>query len=298
MDYIESKKISLKNHPEFNEKWLQEKIIENPEILGLGENVEPLDNERRQSSNGRLDLLLQDSDTDKRYTVELQLGKCDPDHIIRTVEYWDLERKRYPDREHCAVIVAEDITSRFWNIINLFNRSIPLIAIQLDAREIENKMTLNFIKVLDAMEYAHEEEETDSAPTDRKYWEKKSTLEMLSLMDSMKTSLDKFFPNIELNYNKCYIGLKRNSISDNFIAFRPFKQYIDIHFRKKNISKETIDHLEMEHGLTIERKDRLAMKSYSIRIRNKKILEEKQLAIEKLFKEAGNYNPSTTEEAA
>jgi len=200
MDYVESKKVSLKNHPEFNEKWLQEKITENPEILGLGETIELITSERRQSSNGRLDLLLRDSESEKRYTVELQLGKCDPDHIIRTVEYWDLERKKYPDREHCAVIVAEDITLRFWNVINLFNRSVPLIAIQLEARQVGDKITLNFIKVLDSIEYGYEEEETGSESTDRKYWEKKSTLEMLSLMDSMKTSLDKFFPNIELNY--------------------------------------------------------------------------------------------------
>ena len=297
MDYIESKKISLKNHPEFNEKWLQEKIAENPEILGLGENVDLVASERRQSSNGRLDLLLKDSESERRYTVELQLGKCDPDHIIRTVEYWDLERKKYPDREHCAVIIAEDITSRFWNVINLFNRSVPLIAIQLEARQVENKMTLNFIKVLDSIEYGHEEEETYSEPTDRKYWEKKSTLEMLSLMDSMKTSLDKFFLNTELNYNKYYVGLKRNGMSDNFIAFKPFKKYVDIHVRINRLSQETIDLLENEYGLTFDWKDQPRWGKYRIRIHNRKHLEDKQSAIEILFKEAGGYEAPATEAA-
>lgn len=135
------------------------------------------------------------------FTVELQLGPCDPDHIIRTIEYWDIERKRYPQREYCAVIVAENITSRFWNIIHLFNQSIPLIAIQLDVRQVGDKFTLNFIKVLDAIEYGVEEEEI-SEPTDRAYWETKSTPEMLSIVDSLKTFLDKFFPEIDLNYNK------------------------------------------------------------------------------------------------
>ena len=119
MDYIKSKKILLKIHPELNEKWLQEKIAEEPAILGLGENIEVRDTERRQSAGGRLDLLLKDSELGKRFVVELQLGECDPDHIIRTIEYWDIERKRFPQFEHCAVIVAENITSRFWNIINL-----------------------------------------------------------------------------------------------------------------------------------------------------------------------------------
>ena len=297
MDYVESKKILLKNHQEFNEKWLQEKIAENPEILGLGENIELIGSERRQSSNGRLDLLMQDSNEDKRYTIELQLGKCDPDHIIRTVEYWDLERKRYPDREHCAVIVAEDITSRFWNVINLFNRSIPLIAIQLEARQVEDKITLNFIKVLDSIEYGYEEKEENQEPTDRKYWEKRSTPEMLALMDSMKTSLDKFYPNVELNYKKHYIGLKRNGMSDNFTAFKPFKKYIDVHFQKNNLSKETIDHLESEYGLHLDWKDRLSMKACSIRIHNRKYLEDKRSAIETLFKEAGGFK-APVEEAA
>ena len=40
MDYVKSRKIILKNHPELTEKWLQEKIAETPEILGLGENLE------------------------------------------------------------------------------------------------------------------------------------------------------------------------------------------------------------------------------------------------------------------
>ena len=297
MDYIESKKISLKNHSEFNEKWLQEKIAENPEILSLGENIELRDSERHQSSNGRLDLLLEDSDSGKRYTVELQLGKCDPDHIIRVVEYWDLERKRYPDREHCAVIVAEDITSRFWNVINLFNRSIPLVAIQLEARQVGDKITLNFIKVLDSIEYGLEDEETKSVPADRKYWEKKSNLEMLSLMDLMKNSLDQLFPNLELNYNRYYVGLKRNETSDNFVAFKPFKKYVDIHVRTNSLSEETISRLENEHGLVFDWKDKPRWGKYRIRVHSKKHLEEKQPAIEILFKEAGGYKNSLTEVA-
>ncbi len=65
-----------------------------------------------------LDLLLQDPDTNRRYEVELQLGPTDESHIIRTIECWDIERKRYPQYDHCAVIVAEDITSRFLNVIS------------------------------------------------------------------------------------------------------------------------------------------------------------------------------------
>ncbi|MDE0119166.1 MAG: hypothetical protein OXM55_04065 [Bdellovibrionales bacterium] len=90
MNYIKSKKILLKDHPELNKKWLQEKIAETPEILGLGENLELRATEKRQSTGGRLDLLFTDSESGKRFIVELQRGECDPDHIIRTIEYWDV----------------------------------------------------------------------------------------------------------------------------------------------------------------------------------------------------------------
>ncbi len=124
---IEPEEISLKNHPILNAAWLQEVIAYNTEILGLGDLIVK-DKERIQAPGGRLDLLLQDVDTFKRYETEIQLGKTDETHIIRTIEYWDVERKRYPQYEHCAVIIAEEITSRFLNVISLFNGMIPLIA--------------------------------------------------------------------------------------------------------------------------------------------------------------------------
>jgi hypothetical protein len=45
------------------------------------------------------------------------LGSLDESHIIRTIEYWDIERQRRPTFEHRAVIVAERITSRFFNVL-------------------------------------------------------------------------------------------------------------------------------------------------------------------------------------
>jgi hypothetical protein len=57
-----------------------------------------------------------------------RLGMTDESHIIRTVEYWDTERRRWPQYEHVAVIVAEEITGRFFNVISLFNGFIPIIA--------------------------------------------------------------------------------------------------------------------------------------------------------------------------
>ena len=132
MKYQALSKISIKSHPELTERWVQERIAENPQMLGLGD-VVLKDKERIQPRAGRLDLLLQDAEANHRYEVEIQLGKTDESHIIRTIEYWDIERKRYPQYEHTAVIVAEEITARFLNVISLFNGTIPLMAIQMSA---------------------------------------------------------------------------------------------------------------------------------------------------------------------
>jgi hypothetical protein len=40
-----------------------------------------------------VDLLLQNPETKRRYEVEIQLGATDEAHIIRTIEYWDIEKK-------------------------------------------------------------------------------------------------------------------------------------------------------------------------------------------------------------
>jgi hypothetical protein len=86
--------ISLKNHPELNERWVHEIIRNDPAILGLGD-LALKDSERIHHGAGRLDLLLRDTDEEsiRRYEVEIQLGKTDESHIIRTLEYWDIERK-------------------------------------------------------------------------------------------------------------------------------------------------------------------------------------------------------------
>ena len=161
-------RISIKNHPEINEDAIQKFIFDNPAVLGLGD-LTPLQRERVQPSGGRIDILLIDDDSN-RYEVEIQLGATDPSHIIRTIEYWDTEKKRYPQYDHCAVIVAEEITGRFMNVISLFNGSIPLIAIQLSAYKTGDDITLIFTKIIDRIELGTEEEE-ELAPTDRNYWE-------------------------------------------------------------------------------------------------------------------------------
>src|SRR3989442_12160081 len=125
---------------------------------------------------GRLDLLLQDPETLKRYEVEIQLGPTDESHIIRTIEYWDIERKRYPQYEHTAVIVAEEITSRFLNVIGLFNGTIPLMAVQMSALQLGETVSLAFTTVLDQVRFGVVEEDGEvHEATDRTYWENRGS---------------------------------------------------------------------------------------------------------------------------
>ena len=148
LTYVNHELVSLKSHPEFTEKWLQDRIADDPTILGLGEAI-LLDRERHQEGTGRLDLLLTNPEQDRRYEVELMLGATDESHIIRCIEYWDIERRRYPGYEHCAVLIAEDITSRFLNVIALLAGTVPMVAIQLNALSFGGNIVLNFVRVLD-----------------------------------------------------------------------------------------------------------------------------------------------------
>jgi hypothetical protein len=100
----------------YNEFWLRDCIYEDPSILGLGD-LQPVTKEITQPQGGRLDLLLKNPADDSMYEVELQLGATDESHIIRTIEYWDNAKKMWPKRSHTAVLVAEKITSRFFNVV-------------------------------------------------------------------------------------------------------------------------------------------------------------------------------------
>lgn len=229
MNFRKLEKISLKNHPDFTEKWLQDKISEDPSMLGLGELI-VRGYERKQPRAGRIDLLLQEVDSDRRYEVELQLGKSDESHIIRTIEYWDLERKRYPQYDHTAIIIAEDITSRFLNVIQLLNGNIPIIALQIEAYELDNEIGLAFIKIFDEINFGLiEEDEEPLVVVDRNYWVNKATPETVNLADKIHNNILKEIDNnLNLKYNKYYIGLTRADKVNNFLRFKPRKNYVGV----------------------------------------------------------------------
>jgi hypothetical protein len=231
MKYQPITKLSLKSHPELTERWVQERIAENPQMLGLGD-VVLKDKERIQPRAGRLDLLLQDAEASHRYEVEIQLGKTDESHIIRTIEYWDIERKRYPQYEHTAVIVAEEITARFLNVISLFNGTIPLMAIQMSAVGLGETVSLLFTTVLDEARFGLvDEDEEVQEFTDRAYWEARGSKATVAMADEVLKLVAEFAQGLELKFNKFYIGLATNGIPNNFLIFRPQKSALRLEVR-------------------------------------------------------------------
>ena len=266
--------VSLKSHPDYNEKWLQDQIAENPGILGLG-NLTLRAKEKVQASGGRLDLLLEDleADTPKRYECELQLGATDESHIIRTIEYWDLERKRYPQYDHTAVLVAEDVTSRFLNVVHLFNGHIPLIVLKMTAYEINGEIALTFTKILDEVQLGIPDEEENIEPTNRAYWEKRANKQVLTLADKLFELVKEIEPSAEMNYNKYYIGIIRNKIAANFCWFKPRKGFVSMNF--KQIPEETFIQQLEDVGLDVSK--RTKWNEYYIKFTQEPTPEQKEL---------------------
>lgn len=225
---------SLKNSTEINESMIQEYIFDNPSVLGIGD-LFPIKREKIQPAGGRLDILLDDNNDDNlRYEVEIQLGATNPSHIIRTIEYWDSERKRYPQYDHCGVIIAEEITGRFMNVISLFNGAIPLIAIQMSTIKQGSDYIISFTKILDRITYEEDISEQEFV-TDRNYWESKGTSSHIQLIDRINSEVQRYLHTANISYTKYYIGTTIDGMPNNIllykfhkngVAFRPKIPYI------------------------------------------------------------------------
>lgn len=278
---VKAKKVSLKNRTDINEEMVKKYIFEDPSVLGLGE-LTPLSREKQQPTGGFVDILL--GDEEDRYEIEVQLGATDPSHIIRTIEYWDVERKRSPQYNHCAVIIAEDITNRFMNVISLFNGQIPLIAYKMTATEKGNdEVEIDFVKIIDRVDLVVEEEQYE--PTDRAYWEKKSTSKMLKQVDEIFNSLGELVEGYDFKYNKFYIGLSKGGVAKNFIAFKPKKHFLYLVVKGK-LDETIISSIE-DAGLEINYQSRWS--EYNIKLDGLDDFKAHKELLMPLIREAKSY---------
>jgi len=234
-NYVEAKRISLKKHPTLNEKWVQALIANQPTILGLGD-LNLVAKELKQPSGGRLDLLLESADGDRStyFEVEVQLGATDPSHIMRTIEYWDVERMLRQGSDHIAVLVAEDITSRFLNLISVLNKSVPLIALQMQAFEVGACLTVVFTTVVDLAPRRDLRENDIPETANRSYWEikAKSAMPIVDELFELVHALDKEF---QLKYNQNFIQI--NKAGRIFLSFTPTRYRTRIRIRMEKTSE-------------------------------------------------------------
>jgi len=200
-----AKKIFIRNSGK-DENWLQDVIYKDPERLGLGDLV-AISKEKKQSSGGRLDILLKNRTDNTMYEVEVMLGKTDPSHIIRSIEYWDNEKRKYPQRQHFAVLIAESFERRYFNVIQLLSLTVPMIAIQADLLEVGTEKILSFTKILDV--YVEPEDEEDANTVTENTWKEKYSW----TLDAAKNHLEflkEIEKNIELKFTQSYICIMIN----------------------------------------------------------------------------------------
>ncbi len=250
MRFVKAQPISLLNHPDFSESWLQEQIALDPSILGLG-NVDLMQRERTQHKAGRLDLLFFDRGENIRYEVELMLGATDESHIIRCIEYWDIERRRYPAYDHCAVLVAENVTTRFLNVLGLIAGSIPFVAIQLSALQVGEQVVLNFVRVLDRTPL-RSDDETELSLADRNFWLERGSAATVGIVDKMLEMInEKATERFELKHNRSYIGLRSGNQTNNIFWWVCQPTFCYVHCSPNDAEhwKEQLDKADLNVGL-------------------------------------------------
>lgn len=237
---INKESLVLKNNNliNINEKAIQDYIAEHPERLGIDgidENMICIQKEKYQkNSGGRLDLLLENDDRE-RFEIEIQLGNTNAEHIIRTIEYWDIESKTHPNYKHYPVLIAENVTGRFYNVINRFNGAIPIIAIQMSAyKENEESIGLVFNKVLDLRnDDMDNNSENDNKNWNEEYWENRTSKKTIEIAKKVFNELKENYKNLKINYTKHYIGGTQNEITRNYFTIRPRKTVVWISIKSK-----------------------------------------------------------------
>jgi hypothetical protein len=244
MDKIETAKTLTIRECGHDEYWLRYKIFENPTILGLGE-LQAVLKEKSQAQGGRLDLLLKNPEDDSMFEVELQLGATDESHIIRTIEYWDNEKRRWPKRSHTAVLVAEKITSRFFNVVHLLSFGVPIIGIQANIVQAGDEKGLHFTKVIDSYEEPEDEEGTPQESFDEKHWVENYPA-ALECIRWYKAILERLYGEVPIKYFDSYVSLQVGGIARVWANSRKNDRVlIEMKYGEKNF-QEAADQLNKE----------------------------------------------------
>ena len=273
------KHVSLKSHPEINEKIVQDYIAEHPECLRLGD-LELVDREREVSNGGRIDLLFKDTEDEfTRYVVEIQLGDADTSHIVRVVDYKEQEDVRYAKYKHVGVLVAENAaTCRWARFLRNYSDFYGLVVLQMNAVKLDKEkhdddIALSFVKVLDGRNASYDDSsQVSNEPATRESWEGRVGKDMMKQSDEFLEKVVKpMSPDVESSYKKHYVGLTVNGIANNWCCRWPHKTKLDVGFAYM-VDEEELAELR-ECGLDIAVKDCTIVKDVP------KSLDDKQIEL-------------------
>jgi hypothetical protein len=88
-----------------------------------------------------------------------------------------------------------------------------------------------------------DEDEDVQETADRSYWENRASKKTVAMADQILEIARLLDPELELKYNKLYIGLAKQGQPNNFIVLRPKKGFLRFEPRLKS-SSETQQRLE------------------------------------------------------
>ena len=125
-----------------------------------------------------------------------------------------------------------------------------MIAVEMNLLKYEDKISLVCTTVLNQMRLGKvDDDEEVQEVTDRAYWENRGSKSTLAMVDELLEIIKTFNPNLELKYNKFYIGLAKDGKASNFVIFRPKKNFLRLEPRL-NRSEQTQERLDTE-GLDV-----------------------------------------------
>jgi hypothetical protein len=176
----------------------------------------------------------------------------------------------------------------------LINRSVPLIAIQLNAWEVGGVMTLTATKVMDLLPVApDDEEDAPGQGVDRAFWVARSKPESLQLADDLLALIHQATgdASLALKYNKANMGLARNGIPDNFVSIYTRKTSGHIVVECRLPQSEELSARMEEAGLDVMRYDK-GFRCYVFRVNPNDLVENRELLSDLLQRASGLKPPA------
>ncbi len=148
------------------------------------------------------------------------------------------------------MLVAEDVVTRFLNVIGLFSGSVPFVVVQVNAFQVDGKLVLNFVKVLDSRSLRTDEAtELKEKATDRAYWISRASTSTVELAEKCIAIINQVATvTRKPSYNKYFIGLNDGIRPGNFVTFKPRKSFLKVKFEALSPTEPWLKRLE-EKGL-------------------------------------------------